>query len=81
MPHAMDGWKDMNMRMERFTTLAQEVLSASQSLASSRGNPEITSLHILSALLDDSSGIAGSILAKAGIDDARVRQVAEAELS
>ena len=69
------------MRMERFTTLAQEVLSASQSLASTRGNPEITSLHILNALLDDSSGIAGSILAKAGIDDARVRQVAEAELS
>ena len=68
------------MRMDRFTTLAQEVLSASQSLASMRSNAEVTSLHVLLALLEDSSGIAGSILAKAGVDDARVREVAEAEL-
>ena len=68
------------MRLDRFTTLAQEVLSASQALASMRGNPEVTTLHVLLALLEDSSGIAGSILAKAGVDDARVREVAEAEL-
>ena len=69
------------MRMERFTTLAQEVLAASQSLATARGSAEITTLHVLLALLEDSSGIAGSILAKAGVDDARVREVAEAELA
>ena len=68
------------MRMDRFTTLAQEVLSASQSLASTRSNPEVTTLHVLLSLLEDSSGIAGSILAKAGVDDARVKEVAEAEL-
>ena len=69
------------MRMDRFTTLAQEVLSSSQSLASMRSNAEVTSLHVLLALMEDSSGIAGSILAKAGVDDARVREVTEAELS
>ena len=68
------------MRMERFTTLAQEVLAAAQSLAATRGSAEITTLHVLLALLEDTSGIAGSILAKAGVDDARVREVAEAEL-
>ncbi|MCH2160871.1 MAG: ATP-dependent chaperone ClpB [Phycisphaerales bacterium] len=66
--------------MERFTTLAQEVLAASQSLAAGRGSAEITTLHVLLALLEDTSGIAGSILAKAGVDDARVREVTEAEL-
>ena len=68
------------MRMERFTTLAQEVLAASQALAVSKHHAEITPLHMLAALLEDSSGIAGSILARSGVNDQRIREVAEAEL-
>jgi ATP-dependent Clp protease ATP-binding subunit ClpB len=69
------------MRMDRFTTLAQEALAAAQALALTRQNAEITPLHLLLTLLDNTSSIAGSILAKAGIDDGRVRSVAEAEAS
>jgi ATP-dependent Clp protease ATP-binding subunit ClpB len=67
--------------MDRFTTLAQEALTGAASLAASRQNAEVTPLHVILALLDDTSGIAGSILAKAGIDDGRVRSVVEAEAS
>lgn len=69
------------MRMDRFTTLAQEALAAAHALALTRQNAEVTPLHLLLTLLDNTSSIAGSILAKAGIDDGRVRSVAEAEAS
>ena len=69
------------MRMDRFTTLAQEALAAAHALALTRQNAEVTPLHLLLTLLGNTSSIAGSILAKAGIDDGRVRSVAEAEAS
>lgn len=65
--------------MDRFTTLAQEGLAAAQALAAAKHSAEVAPLHVLLALLDDHSGIAGSILAKAGIDAGRVRAVVEAE--
>jgi ATP-dependent Clp protease ATP-binding subunit ClpB len=72
------------MRMDRFTTLAQEALATAQSQAASAGHPELSPLHLLAALVRPSDGgqpgIAASILAKAGLDAGRVGQIAEAEL-
>ncbi|MBL9147964.1 MAG: ATP-dependent chaperone ClpB [Phycisphaerae bacterium] len=76
------------MRMDRFTTLAQETLAAAQSAAVGAGHPELTPLHVLVAMLEPqtgggasaSAGVAASILAKAGVDANRVRQIAQAEL-
>ena len=68
------------MQMDRFTTLAQEVLAGAQSAATGRGHAELTPLHILAAMLEDRQGVAGSILAKAGVQHERVRDVADAEL-
>ncbi len=68
------------MQMDRFTTLAQEVLSNAQSLATGRSHAELTPLHILAAMLEDRNGVASSILAKAGLQAERIRDVAEAEL-
>ena len=68
------------MQMDRFTTLAQEVLAGAQSAATGRGHAELTPLHILAAMLEDRQGVAGSILAKAGVQPERVRDVADAEL-
>ncbi|MHC4710308.1 MAG: Clp protease N-terminal domain-containing protein, partial [Planctomycetota bacterium] len=68
------------MRPDRFTTLAQEALASAQTLAVTRSHAELTPLHILAALLADTAGITGSIMARAGVDAARVGEVARAEL-
>jgi ATP-dependent Clp protease ATP-binding subunit ClpB len=76
------------MRMDRFTTLAQDALAAAQSMATTEGHPELSPVHLLVTMLAPgesgqpagSTSVAASILAKAGIDAGRVRQIAEAEL-
>ncbi|MCA9284168.1 MAG: AAA family ATPase, partial [Phycisphaerales bacterium] len=68
------------MRLDRFTTVAQEVLANAQSLASSRSHGEISPLHVLLALLEDRQSVASSILLRAGVDSARVVEITESEL-
>ena len=68
------------MRFEKFTTLAQESISAAQSAASAAGHHEITPLHLLSAMLAEKSSSTSALLLKAGVDPTRVRDVTEAEL-
>ncbi|HYF14472.1 MAG TPA: AAA family ATPase [Phycisphaerales bacterium] len=69
------------MRPDKFTTSAQQVLGDAQSSAVQRGHPEVTGLHMLRAMLDDRSGNAWSIMARAGIEPMRIVQLADAELS
>ena len=69
------------MRMDRFTTLAQQTLADAQSQALSAGHAELMPLHILAALLEDRTSIAHSIIGKAGVNADRVAEVAEAELN
>ena len=68
------------MNMDRFTTMAQQALASAQQDATGRSNPEVTGLHILSALLQERGGAAWSILEKSGVDPARVAQIAQSEL-
>ncbi len=68
------------MRMDKFTTLAQQALAEAQTDAVGRGNPEVTGMHVLAALLADDNGPAGNILAKAGVDAGKARAVVGAEL-
>jgi len=68
------------MRLDRFTTLAQEALASAQSSANTAGHGEVSPLHLLAAMLQERQSVAASILAKAGGDPARVLQVAETEL-
>ncbi len=68
------------MRMDRFTTLAQDALASAQSLAISKGHSELTPLHILHALLEDANGVVRSIMLRAGIQGERVLDVATREL-
>ena len=55
------------MRLDRFTTPAQEALNSAQSLAISMAHAELTPLHLLAVLVEDSSGLSCSILDKSGI--------------
>ncbi|MEY4117293.1 MAG: hypothetical protein RLZZ116_621 [Planctomycetota bacterium] len=68
------------MRFDKLTTVAQEALAAAQSAASGSGHPEISPLHLLAALLAEKTSSTASLLQKAGVDPARVRDLAEAEM-
>ena len=68
------------MTPDRLTTAAQQVLAAAQASAMGAGHPEVGSLHVLKAMLEDASGPATSVLEKAGVRADRVRQVANAEM-
>ena len=61
------------MNLDRFTTLAQQALADAQSVAVGRSHAELLPLHILVTLLDDQTGIAGSVIGKVGVDAARER--------
>ncbi len=54
------------MRFDKFTIKSQELIQTAQSLASSRNHQQIEPEHLLSAMLVDDQGIAGSILHKLG---------------
>ncbi len=68
------------MNLDRFTTLAQQALADAQSVAVGRSHAELSPLHILTALLDDQTGIAGSVIGKVGVDAARVAEIARSEV-
>jgi ATP-dependent Clp protease ATP-binding subunit ClpB len=68
------------MRMDRFTTLAQQTLADAQGQALSMQHAEVTGLHVLDALLKDKQSVTWSILSKAGADPARAQFIVASEL-
>ncbi|NUM54756.1 MAG: ATP-dependent chaperone ClpB [Candidatus Hydrogenedentes bacterium] len=61
------------MRLDKLTIKAQEALAEAQDLASQKGNPELTPLHLLDALLAQERGVVGSILQRMGVHVDAVR--------
>ena len=61
------------MRWDRLTVKAQEALRQAVSQAESQGHPEVTSLHLLDALLSQREGIADGLLRKLGADPAAIQ--------
>ena len=57
----------MAIRWDKFTVKAQEAVQRANDIASEHGNPELLSLHLLAALLEDKEGIVPPILEKLGI--------------
>ncbi|MCH2143642.1 MAG: ATP-dependent chaperone ClpB [Phycisphaerales bacterium] len=49
-------------------------------MAVSASNAELSPMHLLAAMLEEQDGVAGSILARAGIDGGRIREVTNAAL-
>ncbi|MEO1717368.1 MAG: AAA family ATPase [Planctomycetota bacterium] len=68
------------MGPDRFTTIAQQALASAQADAARRGNPEVTGLHVLHALLDEKGGSARAILTKAGVNADQIASIAASEL-
>jgi ATP-dependent Clp protease ATP-binding subunit ClpB len=69
------------MRMDKFTTAAQQVLASAQAAAASRSHPELGGLHILLALMEEEGGAAALALARAGVSADVARAGAERELA
>ncbi len=68
------------MRMDRFTTLAQEALAGAQSLAMNKSHAELTPLHLLAALLEDRNGVARSVLQRAGANVDQITPIVSSEM-
>ncbi|MFL6429456.1 MAG: ATP-dependent chaperone ClpB [Acidobacteriaceae bacterium] len=57
----------MAIRWDKFTVKSQEAVQAATNLALEYGNPELTPMHMLSALLEDKDGIIVPVLQKVGV--------------
>ncbi|CAN5921031.1 ATP-dependent chaperone ClpB [soil metagenome] len=61
------------MNLERLTVKSREVLQGAVSLAAARGNPDVDSLHLLHALLDESEGAVQPTLLRLGATPSQLR--------
>jgi ATP-dependent Clp protease ATP-binding subunit ClpB len=68
------------MRIDKFTQKMQEALPAAQDLAVQSNHQEITNEHFLSALIDQTDGIARPLLEKLGVNSNQLRDGLRAEL-
>src|SRR5688572_9314128 len=69
------------MRLDKFTVKAQEALQQAQTLAAELGHQEITSEHVLLALLQQPDGIIQPMLQKLGAQPQSVAADVRAELN
>ena len=73
------------MQMDKFTIKAAEAVQRAQQVARGAGNPEVTALHLLAALVSpeadsNGGGIVVPILQKAGAHVGQIRAMVESEL-
>ncbi len=68
------------MRPDRMTSLLQQALQESQSLAVGRDHTQIEPAHLLVALLDQQGGSLKPLLSQSGVDPVRVHRELEALL-
>ncbi|MFI4912472.1 MAG: ATP-dependent chaperone ClpB [Sedimentisphaeraceae bacterium JB056] len=69
------------MKFDKFTVKVQESLATAQQIAMAKSHTVLSTLHIFKAMLDDTDGIAGEILTKAGGNIKRIKDMTESELS
>ncbi len=70
----------MNFNFEKLTTKAREAVVAAQGKAQTAGNPEITPLHLLSALLEERDGLVAPILEHMRAPLGQIQQILAGEL-
>src|SRR3954462_5767883 len=68
------------MRLDKFTTKAQEAVARAQETAQQKNHAEILPLHLLSALLEESDGVVQPLLQKLGANVGRIQQIVTSEL-
>ena len=71
----------MAFRFDKFTLKGQEAVQRAVEAAADRGNPQVTPVHLLHALLGEREGIVRPLLEKIGTDRGHLERIVEAELS
>jgi ATP-dependent Clp protease ATP-binding subunit ClpB len=71
----------MPFRFDKFTIKAQEAVQGAVELAGTRGNPQVTPVHLLHALVAEREGIVRPLLEKIGVERGPLERIIEAELS
>ena len=71
----------MNFSQDKLTTKSQEAISSAQRLAVARSNPEIGSIHLLAALLDETDGNVQPIFQAINADVARLKKAVESDVA
>ncbi|MEM9284547.1 MAG: ATP-dependent chaperone ClpB [Pseudomonadota bacterium] len=69
------------MQFENFTDRARGLIQAAQTIVLRESHQQLTPLHLLKALLDDSEGLASNLIRHAGGDPAVALQIAEQDLA
>src|SRR5438874_3548597 len=70
----------MAIRWDKFTVKAQEAVQRANDLAAEHGNPELSPVHLLIALLEDREGIIAPVLEKIGAGPEAVASEAQRQL-
>jgi len=68
------------MKFDKFTLKAQEALATAQQIAMAKSHIVLSALHLLSALLDDDTGVVIMLLKKIGANVSRLKDMTESEL-
>ncbi len=68
------------MKFDKFTLKAQEALATAQQIAMAKSHTVLSALHLLSALLDDETGVVVMVLKKMGANISRLKEITESEL-
>ncbi|MDR1959544.1 MAG: ATP-dependent chaperone ClpB [Planctomycetaceae bacterium] len=71
----------MNFSFDKLTLKSQEAIAAAQSLAMKRENPEVSPLHLLTALIQETDGGVRPVLTAVGANQKQLDKITAAELS
>jgi ATP-dependent Clp protease ATP-binding subunit ClpB len=71
----------MTMNIEKYTERARGFIQSAQSLAMRDGHQQFSPLHMLKVLLDDSEGLAGGLIDRAGGNSRAILQATEEALN
>src|ERR1700685_2261560 len=71
----------MTMNIEKYTERARGFIQSAQSLAMRDGHQQFSTLHVLKVLLDDSEGLAGGLIDRAGGNSRAILKATEEALN
>src|ERR1700738_450784 len=69
------------MNIEKYTDRTRGFIQSAQSLATRDGHQQFSTLHILKVLLDDSEGLAGGLIDRAGGNSRAILKATENALA
>ncbi|QDT15543.1 ATP-dependent chaperone ClpB [Alienimonas californiensis] len=71
----------MAFRPEQLTIKARDAVADAQERAGEAGNPQLTPLHLLKALLEETGGVVDPLLKRVGVNLPQLRSTVDSELS